>query len=311
MIRRCLAALLIVVSYTVAAKDYQLAAQKIAPDTYIFTGVNEDFSFKNGGNIVNTGFIITAQGVIVINTGPTRLYGQQMRAAIAAVTAQPIIKVYISKLHPDHFLGNQAFTDIPIATLAKTKVGIAQQGEMFTDNMYRMVGAWMRGTEMVVPTDIVTPGRYDFGDHKLELIALHGHTPADLVILDHTTGVLFAGGLVFHHRTPTTPHADLKIWLNALDQLQALDFKLLVPSHGPVSQNLSALKQTRSYLQWLDQAMYNAAMTGLDMAEVLLLDIPPKFKTLAVMPNEFQRSVSHLYNHYESQVLAKVPGGVD
>ncbi|HAW39797.1 MAG TPA: MBL fold metallo-hydrolase, partial [Pseudomonas sp.] len=46
-----------------------------------------------GGNIVNTGFIVTDSGVVVIDSGPSRRYGEAMREAIARVTDRPIIKV--------------------------------------------------------------------------------------------------------------------------------------------------------------------------------------------------------------------------
>ena len=67
-----------------AGLDYMLKPRKVAPDTYVFVGLAEDFTRGNGGNIVNTGFIVTADGVLVIDTGSSRLYGEQMRRAIAA-----------------------------------------------------------------------------------------------------------------------------------------------------------------------------------------------------------------------------------
>ena len=290
-------------------KDYQLQAQNIAPDTYLFEGLNQDFTFANGGNIVNTGFIVTTAGVVVINSGPSKLYGEQMRAAIAKITDQPILKVLISKLHPDHFLGNQAFQDKPIATLAQTIAGIKAQGEMFTDNMYRMVGPWMQGTELIPPNETITPGIYTIGGHTLELIALNGHTASDLVIFDHSTGVVFAGGVVFHNRTPTTPHAQLDNWLKALQQLEQLDYRWIVPSHGPIASDKTPIQQTRAYIHWLTKTFSQAADDGLDMAELLVIDIPEPFRTLAVMPTEYQRSISHLYPDFEAHALPLVAEG--
>ena len=55
-----LLALFLVSPNLFAAKlDYALTPQKITDDIYFFEGANEDFTFKNGGNILNTGFIIT------------------------------------------------------------------------------------------------------------------------------------------------------------------------------------------------------------------------------------------------------------
>ena len=283
-----------------AARDYGLQPRQVAPGTYVIEGRNEDFSFSNGGNILNTGFIVTSAGVVVINTGPSQQYGRQLRAAIAAVTERPVVRVYISKLHPDHFLGNQAFRDVPIAAAAATIEGIRQQGEQFTDNMYRLCGAWMRGTEPVVPDTPVDSGRIAIGGHELELMVMAGHTPGDLVILDRTTGVLFAGGVVFHDRAPTTPHANLAAWRAELDWLASLPFRVLVPSHGPIAADAAPIHQTRDYLSWLDRTLHEAASKGLAMAEVLFLPVPARFDRLAVLEAEFERSVNHLYPALEA-----------
>lgn len=51
--------------------DYRLTPRAVAPDVYVFVGKTEDFDTVNGGNIVNTGFIVAPEGVVVIDTGPS------------------------------------------------------------------------------------------------------------------------------------------------------------------------------------------------------------------------------------------------
>ena len=66
--------------------------------------------------------------------------------------------------------------------------------------------------------------------------------------------MLFAGGLVFSERVPTTPHADFAAWLASLDALEQFAsgaVKTVVPSHGPVHTGLAGVQQTRDWLQWL------------------------------------------------------------
>ena len=230
--------------------DYRLAARPLAKDVYAFIGKTEDFNTDNGGNIVNTAFIVAAQGVIVIDSGPSLRYGQQMRRAMAAITAQPIVLVINTHHHPDHFLGNQAFADVPIAALAETRSGIAADGNAFAENLYRMSGDWMKGTEVQLPTKTLTAGRIEVAGRSLRLVALDGHTGADLVIIDEASGVLFSGDLVFNGRAPTTPHADVAHWLKALDQLEALtresSFKTLLPGHGAPTSDAAPIRQTRA-----------------------------------------------------------------
>lgn len=286
-------------------RSYGLIPAQIAPDTYIFEGRLEHFTRANGGNILNPGFIVTDDGVVVIQAGPSRLFGEEMRAAIRKITPRPIVKVYVSNQHPDYFLGAQAFKGIPVAALPGTIKGIEREGPGMLDAMYRLAGDWMAGTELTIPTEPVRASVESFGKHRLRLIALDGHTAADLAILDETTGVLFAGGLVFAGRMPTTPHADIPRWLAALDALAALPVATLVPNHGNIRNDVSAIDETRDYLQWLDGFLRAEAAAGKDMAEVLNAPLPERFASLAVAREEYLRSVAHLWPKIEAPLLTR------
>lgn len=285
------------------AFDYRLQAQTVAPGVHLFEGVREHFTRSNGGNIVNTGYIETSAGAVVIDTGPSRRYGEQQRKAIEAQTGKRVARVLLTHAHPDHFLGNQAYADVPIAALPSTQQAIAQNGDALAANLYRLVGGWMEGTERVAPTQPVQAGVLVVGDRRLRLIALRGHTDADLAVYDEQTRTLFAGDLVFFERTPTTPNADIAAWLSALDELAALDVAVLVPGHGPVVRDRTAIAQTRAYLIWLRDTLRAAAKQGLDLNEAMQAPVPPEFAKLAVFGEEFQRSVVHLYPALELETL--------
>lgn len=289
--------------------DYQLKPRQIAAGTWLLEGSTDNFAKANGGNIVNTGFIVTDSGVVVIDSGPSKRYGEALRRAIAATTDKPVIQLLLTHHHPDHVLGNQAFSDVPIGALAGTSDLLRQQGEAMAENMYRMVGDWMRGTEVVLPTQVLEPGVLEVGGHRLRLLGLSGHTGADLAILDENTGVLFAGDLVFYERALTTPNSPgLGVWLKDLDTLQALPWKLIVPGHGPVASDTAPFAQMRDYLGWLDGLMRDGAAQGDDMAEMIRRPIPERFAGISLTRYELIRSVSHLYPRYERQRLQRIDG---
>ncbi len=291
-----------------ARLDYRLAPRQIAADTWVIEGAVEDFSRANGCNIINTGFIATPAGTLVINTGPSRRYGEQQRQALQRTTPHAAIQVLNLNLHPDYFLGNQAWQDVPTQALAGTIAGQRAEGKAYEDNLFRLCGDWMQGSEHRPATQAVEPGRWQLGGHRIELLRLSGHTADDLVLIDHDSGVLFAGGLVFADRVPTTPHADIGRWLASLEQIEQLvrthGIRTLVPSHGPVRRGLDGIQQTRDWLQWLQATLRDSAGRGLDLAEVIRLPIPPRFATWAAQPAEFIRSVHQLYPAYERQALS-------
>ncbi len=306
-----IASMLAVNSVAASNLDYKLQAKQIAKDTYVFEGANDDFSRANGCNIINTGFIVTSDGVVVINTGVSKLYGEQQRQAIAKVTNKKIKLVLNLNLHPDYFLGNQAYADVPIAALPASIQGMKEEGASYTDNLYRICGDWMTATESKPATQVIQPGPMSVSDanHQLELIQFNGHTAADLVLWDRTTGVVFAGGLVFADRVPTTPHANISEWLKSLETVSkwntSKQIKALVPSHGPYSKGLEGIEQTKDYLTWLDQSFKNAALQGMDISEVLRLPVPYKFRGFAALKPEYLRNVTHLYPSYEKEIFKK------
>jgi quinoprotein relay system zinc metallohydrolase 1 len=292
--------------------DYRLKPRALAPGVYVVEGTNADFSPKNGCNIINTGFIVTNAGVLVINTGPSRLYGEQLRQAIAKVTSKPIAKVLHLNLHPDYFLGNQAFSDVDRYATPPTRAGIGREAASYEDNLFKLCGDWMKGTETLAPNKDVTPGSWKLGERSFELRSYQGHTESDLVLLDVQSGVAFVGGLVFSQRVPTTPHADIPAWLTSLRKLEAdlqslpgSKLSAIVPSHGPVRSDLSPLIQTRDYLTWIDTTLRRSAIQGLEMTEVLGVIIPPAFATWAALDTEYVRNVVHLYPRYETQAFTQ------
>lgn len=285
---------------------YDLAPVEVADGVFLLEGAREYFSPRNGGNIVNVALLRTDEGVVVFDTGPSARYGEALRQTAERVGGTAPHSVVISHFHPDHYLGNQAFTDRPIRSLGAVNARIAAEGGMLTDNMYRLLGDWMRGTVSTPPDATLTPGTHDFAGRRVTIIGARGHTDADLALFDHATGTLIAGDLVFYDRAPTTPHADLGAWRQALDALAAQPVRTLIPGHGPASEGIGAIQQTRAYLDWLETTLIEAAERGLTMTEVMALPIPARFERLAVARTEFARSVSHLYPRFEQRAMPYV-----
>lgn len=307
-----LPALLLALAAT--ARDFP-PPQRVADGVYVFEGAREHFSRANGGDIANTGFIATPAGAVVIDTGASLRYGQAQRAAVRATTGREAVQVYITHAHPDHFLGNQAYDGVPVQALRPTAERIARDGETLAQNLFLLVAPAMGGTVVKAPTPLAapvlpqgalspTPTVVEFGGRRLQLIALQGHSGADLAVFDEATGSLFTGDLVFFERAPTTPDADLTPWLAALDRLALLPVRVLIPGHGPVVRGPEAIAQTRDYLLWVRNTLRDAAANGLDMHEAMRLQAPERLRRLAVLQQEWQRTVMHLYPAVEDQSLA-------
>lgn len=283
--------------------DYPLNATEIASKTWAVLGELDYFDMANGGNIVNAAFIEVPDGVVVVDTGPSRRYGEALLALIErTIPGKPVLRVYNTHHHPDHFLGNQVFDASVIAAPQKVIDNIVAEGDGLADNMYRLLGDWMRGTAPIAPTVALEASKESVGGRDFSLFYLSGHTSADFVIRDDETGVLFSGDLAFLYRAPTTPHANLEQWQSTIELLRATDRNLILPGHGPHDPKGESLTQTADYLDWLAGTMEGAVEQGLTMNEAMLLSIPKRFESLGVVRTEFERSVVHLYPALEDKL---------
>lgn len=284
--------------------DFDLHAVEVASKTWAVLGRSEFFDMDNGGNIVNVAFIEVPDGVVVIDSGPSKRYGDAFRALIEkTVPGKPILRVYNTHHHPDHFLGNQSFDASVIAAPQKVIDNIGEEGNHMADNMYRLLGDWMRGTLPVAPTLALDAEKEDVGGRSFSLFYLSGHTNSDFVIRDDETGVVFCGDLAFLYRAPTTPHADIATWRNTLLTLKDMDKSLLMPGHGPSDARNEAIEQTADYIDWLHGSVSESVSRGLTMNEAMLQPIPNRFAGLGVVQTEYERSVVHLYPALEDELF--------
>lgn len=282
------------------ASRYAPRAVLVADGLWLVRGTDAPIAFANGGAIANAAILATDAGPVLIDCGPSLAYGRALGQLARQLTRRDPALVLVSHLHPDHGLGAGAFDPAIVAALPGTIDEIKRDGPGMTDAMFRLLADWMRGTQLVLPAQQLTPGPLDIGGRRLQLIALAGHSAADLAVLDERTGTLITGDLVFHDRAPATPDADLARWRATLDTLAALPHRLLIPGHGPADPAGEAIGQTRDWLGWLEETLNAAAAQGFDMVEAGTLPIPARFATLAAARYELQRSVSHLFPGIET-----------
>lgn len=286
---------------------YDIEPRPVGDGIWMIHGADTPIAMANGGAIANITIIATDAGTVLIDCGPSLRYGQALKAAAETLTARPVVRVYLTHLHPDHVYGAAAFDPKTLAATAQLAAVLKSDGAGFSDGMYRLLGDWMRGTELVLPGTILSGDSETIGGRRFGLLALSGHSPADLAVMDERTGTLITGDLVFHDRAPSTPHANLPAWRSALDRLKTLPHHVVIPGHGPYDLTpAAAIDQTRDWLDWLDGALRDAVARGLDMAEAGILPIPPRFASMAAARYELQRSVSHFYPGLEQALLPRI-----
>ena len=249
------------------AAEPQLQPREVAQDVWFVQGEAALGSSANRNFISNSGFVITNDGVVVIDALGSPALGKELIEAIRRLTEQPIRLVIVTHYHADHVYGLQEFKAIG-ATIVAHPEGReylnsetaqrrleASRRELFPwiDESTRLVSAdrWLEADETTLRV-----GSFDF-------VIRHvgpAHTPEDLVVFVPKVGVLFTGDLVFRGRIPFVGQADSQNWITSLGRLIDFRPKVMVPGHGPVSDApLADLELTRDYLVYLRKSMREAA----------------------------------------------------
>ena len=213
--------------------------QEVARDTYVIHGPTGRPSPENQGFMNNPGFIVTSAGVVVVDAGGSVQAGRMVLETIREVTDNPVVAVFATHIHGDHWLGNQAireaFPDVVLYAHPKLMdEASAGAADTWLSLMMQMSDGATSGTEAVIPdTPVVHGDKVRIGDHTF---AIHhqgqAHTKSDIAIQVLPGNTLFAGDLALNARFSRMDDGQFIGLQQTLDQLQALDPAVVVPGHG-------------------------------------------------------------------------------
>lgn len=250
-----------------AAPQQAVHAVEVAKDVWFVQGEAALGSAANRNFISNAGFVVTEQGVVVVDALGSPALAEELIKEIRRVTPQPVKYVILTHYHADHVYGLQAFKAIGATVLAQ-----AQGREYLTSDTARLrleasrkdLFPWIDENTRLVPADrwldtketTLKVGSFEFLFRHVGA----AHTPEDVVVYVRQRKVLFAGDLVFRGRIPFVGQADSRQWIDSLGTLIALGPRIVIPGHGPVSENpIPDLELTRDYLVYLRKSMSEAA----------------------------------------------------
>ncbi len=266
------AALLLCCGVTAASPPFSM--QKVADGDYAHFGLVATTTPDNAGDIANLGVIVGQDAVAVVDTGGSVRVGQELLLAIRNITDKPIRYVINTHEHPDHVFGNAAMPPgVTFVGHHNLPAELARRGPYYLRSYREQLGEAAIAEVRIVPPTLLVDGEttLDLGGRPLRLTAWSpaAHTDCDLTVLDETTGVLFAGDLVFIRHVPVID-GSIKGWLSVIDRLAQLPAKLVVPGHGPrVAPWPRALDDERRYLTVLAQDARRAIAAGTPLARAV------------------------------------------
>jgi len=255
----CLLAVLLVSQTAVAGKapplkaDY--AAKEVTDGVFVIHGPKGLPSPENQGFMNNPGFVVTPAGVVVVDPGSSVQVGEMVLAQIRKVTKKPVVAVFNTHVHGDHWLGNQAvfeaFPKVKIYAHPKMMERVEQgAGVQWLEVMLDMTKGATAGTKVVsANTSVNDGGNIDIGGVAFQV--LHdgkSHTDNDIMILLPQKKVVFLGDNAGYGRMLRLNDGNFQGNIRNLNRAVASGATVFVPGHGPTA-GPEAATEYRDYLQ--------------------------------------------------------------
>ena len=250
-----------------AAVAAPMRLQQVAKNVYFVQGVSALGSPVNRNFISNAGFVVTGDSVVVIDALGSPALAEELVQKIKTITPKPISHVLLTHYHADHIYGLQVFEALGAKIVANAHAREyinSETAQLRLEASRKELAPWVnKDTRMVAASEWVTGESTKLTIGGVDFVLQHmgpSHTPEDTAIYLPQGGVLFIGDVVFRNRIPYVGQADSRHWIAALDELLKLPVKVMVPGHGPASnQPRQDMQLTRDYLSYLRESMGKAA----------------------------------------------------
>ena len=226
----------------------------------------------NQGLMANIVFVVTQRGVVMLDSGCSLQIGDMAIRMIRTVTPQPVVAIFNSHYHGDHWLGNHAFVnafgrDLPIHALAHTREQIAgTEGSGWRSMMERWTQGATLGTQVVVPNRTVEHGQsFDYGDVQIRLHHYGtAHTPSDLCMEVVQDRVTYVGDVAMNNRIANMDEGSYVGTFRYYAALQkAAGEQVWLPGHGLHSRDL--LKDYGAFMAGIYEPCVQAVKDGATM----------------------------------------------
>ncbi len=244
-----------------AYADTQLKLEQITDNIYAIIGPLGNRDPENLGNNATFGFVVTSDGVVLIDPGGTYQGAAEIHKVIQTVTDKPI-KIVINTGGQDHrWLGNGYFKQHGARIIASSKAVADQQAR--SQDQFFMLGnlvgdKGLKNTEAVYAEETFdNTFEFTLGETVFQLNhAGPAHTPGDCYVWLPQQQIVFTGDIVYVQRMlGVTAVSSSKNWLTVFEGMAALKPKTVVPGHGHVTTLDEATAHTYDYLVFLRQAV--------------------------------------------------------
>ena len=285
----------------------ELVLTRVDEAVYSAIGAPAAPSLENRGHNNNLSFIITADGVVVINGGDNALLAAGLHRQIRRLTEQPV-RYLINENGQGHaFLGNAYWARQGVTILAHRDAvaAIREHGAGSLARMRERMGDLAAGTEVLLP-DVAVDDFYalELGGERIELRHFgDAHSPGDLSVWLPGRGILIAGDIAFHERLlGIFPDSDVEAWIESFDRLVQLQPNVVIPGHGGPTDVETVRRYTQGYLQFLSGEVAAILEDDGDLTDAYAID-QSAYAHLHTFEEMAQKNAGRLYRQMEEKLF--------
>ena len=263
--------------------------QQVAEGVYSAIGATAPATYHNSGHNNNLSFIVTTDGVVVVNAGDNYLLAESLHTEIKKITDQPVKYVILENGQGHAMLGSNYWQEQGAQVIAH--VDTASEIEEFGYDVIDRMRVGRRDkalhTQLSTP-DITFDESYviESGGQRIEVLNLGpAHSPGDIVVWLPEKKIVISGDMAFHQRLlPVFEHTDTDGWIESWEAFTGLGAEIVIPGHGGPTTYEQVTKYTHDYLLFMREKIGVIIDEGGDLQDAYNVD---------------QSRYSHLDTYYE------------
>ncbi|SLN21273.1 Beta-lactamase precursor [Roseovarius gaetbuli] len=251
---------------------------EVIPGVWSAIGATAPPSYENSGHNNNLSFIVTGDGVVVINGSAAYALAKALHDEIKRITDQPVKLVFNENGQGHATLGNSYWAEqgVPIVAHVDAAHEVEKNGGPNLQAMKGYNRDKAEGTTVQVPTETFSDEYIvEMGDFRIEARHLGpAHSPGDIVVWLPEQSLVISGDMAFHERMlPIFADTITADWLETWDnEFEALNATYVIPGHGHPTNVAQVRRYTKGYLEHLRAQIRAHIDEGGDLSDAYYVD---------------------------------------
>ena len=286
--------------------NYHLKSYSVADGVECFFGLSSIANEINGGNIINSCYIKTDEGYVVIDSGPTYSYAQQANQIMREKEPLPVKYVINTTAEEVHILGSSFYKEQGAILLAPKDYKKYEHKNKL--KLEKILTADTFQNTTIVPLDryIQSDESLYVGGLKIDIIKIIKKSNHYLIVHIPQKDTVFVGDMVFNNRIPSLKSGrSIDLWLKALNQIEKISWQRLISAHG-VKTKYTAIKNTKSYLTVLRDTVSKKIKKGESKSSIIKTTKMFSFMEDQLYNECHKNNISSVYKELKAKVPKKI-----